>query len=37
LNYLIVGGDAGSKFEKAKKINTIKIISEDEFLKLIPQ
>ena len=35
LNYLIVGEDAGSKFEKAKKINTIKIISEDEFLELI--
>ncbi|MBC7720886.1 MAG: NAD-dependent DNA ligase LigA [Pedobacter sp.] len=35
LNYLIVGEDAGSKFEKAKKINTIKIISEDEFLVLV--
>ncbi|KAI9430639.1 DNA ligase [Russula earlei] len=35
LNYLIVGEDAGSKLEKAKKINTIKIISEDEFLLLI--
>lgn len=35
LNYLVVGEDAGSKFEKAKKINTIKIISEDEFLELI--
>jgi len=34
LNYLIVGEDAGSKLEKAKKINTVKIISEDEFLKL---
>lgn len=32
LNYLVVGEDAGSKLEKAKKINTIKIISEDEFL-----
>eukprot|EP01136_Pigoraptor_vietnamica_P021271 Opistho-1_new@71225 len=31
LNYLVVGEDAGSKLEKAKKINTIKIISEDEF------
>ena len=37
LNYLVVGEDAGSKFEKAKKINTIKIISEDDFLKLIKQ
>jgi len=35
LNYLVVGEDAGSKLEKAKKINTIKIISEDEFLKLL--
>jgi DNA ligase (NAD+) len=35
LNYLVVGDDAGSKLEKAKKINTIKIISEDEFLALI--
>lgn len=35
LNYLVVGEDAGSKLEKAKKINTVKIISEDEFLNLI--
>jgi DNA ligase (NAD+) len=35
LNYLVVGEDAGSKFEKAKKINTIKIISEDNFLSLV--
>ncbi len=35
LNYLVVGEDAGSKLEKAKKINTVKIISEDEFLTLI--
>ncbi len=35
LNYLVVGEDAGSKLEKAKKINTVKIISEDEFLKMI--
>jgi DNA ligase (NAD+) len=35
LNYLVVGEDAGSKLEKAKKINTVKIISEDEFLALI--
>lgn len=35
LNYLVVGEDAGSKLEKAKKINTIKVISEDEFLGLI--
>jgi DNA ligase (NAD+) len=35
LNYLVVGEDAGSKLEKAKKISTVKIISEDEFLSLI--
>ena len=35
LNYLVVGEDAGSKLEKAKKINTIKIITEAEFLELI--
>jgi DNA ligase (NAD+) len=35
LNYLVVGDDAGSKLEKAKKIQTVKIISENEFLKLI--
>ncbi|MBS1639441.1 MAG: NAD-dependent DNA ligase LigA [Bacteroidetes bacterium] len=37
LNYLVVGEDAGSKLEKAKKINTIKIISEEEFLKLLSE
>ena len=35
LNYLVVGEDAGSKLEKAKKINTIKVITENEFLELI--
>ncbi len=35
LNYLVVGEDAGSKLEKAKKINTVRIISEQEFLKMI--
>jgi DNA ligase (NAD+) len=35
LNYLVVGEDAGSKLEKAKKINTVKIISEAEFLQMI--
>ncbi|HEX8461610.1 MAG TPA: NAD-dependent DNA ligase LigA, partial [Segetibacter sp.] len=34
LNYLVVGEDAGSKLEKAKKLHTVKIISEDEFLEL---
>ena len=35
LNYLVVGEDAGSKQEKAKKITSIKIISEEEFLKML--
>lgn len=35
LNYLVVGEDAGSKLEKAKKINTIKILTEDDFIKLV--
>lgn len=35
LNYLVVGEDAGSKLEKAKKINSIKVIREDEFINLI--
>ncbi len=35
LNYLVVGEDAGSKLEKAKKINSINIITEDEFLQLV--
>lgn len=35
LNYLVVGEDAGSKLEKAKKIGVIKIISEADFLKMI--
>ena len=34
LNYLVVGEDAGSKLEKAKKMATVKIISEDDFIKL---
>ena len=37
LNYLVVGEDAGSKLEKAKRINTIRVISEDEFLKLVEE
>jgi DNA ligase (NAD+) len=35
LNYLVVGEDAGSKLEKAKKITSIHILTEDEFIKLI--
>jgi len=35
LNYLVAGEDAGSKLEKAKKIHTVRIITEDEFLKMV--
>ncbi|MCU0388032.1 MAG: NAD-dependent DNA ligase LigA [Chitinophagaceae bacterium] len=35
LNYLIVGEDAGSKLEKAKKIPTIRILTEEEYLNLL--
>lgn len=35
LNYLVAGEDAGSKLEKAKKINTVRILNEQEFLSLI--
>ncbi len=35
LDYLVVGTDAGSKLEKAKKITTINILTEQEFLELV--
>ncbi|HMO61954.1 MAG TPA: NAD-dependent DNA ligase LigA [Ferruginibacter sp.] len=35
LNYLVVGEDAGSKLEKAKKIPSVKIINENEFIKML--
>ena len=35
LSYLVVGEDAGSKLEKAKKLGTVNILSEQEFLVLI--
>jgi DNA ligase (NAD+) len=35
LNYLVVGEDAGSKLEKARKIPSIIILNEDEFIKLV--
>ena len=37
LNYLIVGEDAGSKLDKAKKLGTVKILTEKEFLKMVPK
>jgi DNA ligase (NAD+) len=36
LHFLVVGEEAGSKLEKAKKIATINIISEEEFIKMLP-
>lgn len=35
LQYLVVGEDAGSKLDKAKKIGSIKILTETDFLKLL--
>ncbi len=37
LNYLVVGEEAGSKLEKAKKIPSIKILTEKEFLRFMGQ
>lgn len=37
LNFLVVGEDAGSKFEKAKRIQSIRIINEEEFLRMIKE
>jgi DNA ligase (NAD+) len=35
LNYLVVGEDAGSKLEKAKKIPSIHVITEQAFMNMI--
>ncbi|MCO5280741.1 MAG: NAD-dependent DNA ligase LigA [Chitinophagales bacterium] len=35
LNFLVVGKDAGSKLTKAQKIDSIQIIDEDSFLKMV--
>ena len=35
LDYLVAGESAGSKLDKARKIKTVKIISEEDFLNLI--
>ncbi len=37
LDYLIVGNKAGSKLEKARKIPSIRLISEDDLLTLLEQ
>ncbi|MEO8854579.1 MAG: NAD-dependent DNA ligase LigA [Ginsengibacter sp.] len=35
LDYLVAGESAGSKLEKARKIKSVKVINEDDFLKLL--
>ncbi len=35
LNYLVVGEDAGSKLEKAKKLGSVNILTEQEFLDMV--
>ena len=35
LDYLIVGEDAGSKLKKAEKIESIKILTEQEFFNIV--
>lgn len=35
LSYLVAGESAGSKLEKARKIKSVKIISEEDFLNLL--
>ncbi|RYD79511.1 MAG: NAD-dependent DNA ligase LigA, partial [Sphingobacteriales bacterium] len=35
VDYLVVGEEPGSKVDKAKKLGTVKIITEDDFLKMI--
>ncbi len=35
LDYLIVGEKPGSKLNKAQQLKTVKIISEDEFIKIL--
>ncbi len=37
LNYLVVGEDAGSKLEKAKKLGTVAVLNEEDFLKMIEE
>lgn len=37
LNYLIAGAEAGSKLDKAKKLNSIHILSEDQFSAMLAE
>ena len=36
LNFLVAGESAGSKLEKAKKLATVSIINEEDFIKMLP-
>jgi DNA ligase (NAD+) len=35
LNYLVAGAEAGSKLDKAKRMGTVKILSEAEFIRMV--
>lgn len=35
LHYLVVGENAGSKLEKAKELQTVTILNEDQFLRML--
>ena len=35
VNYLVVGENPGSKVDNAKKLGTVQVISEDEFLTML--
>ena len=35
LNFLVTGDAAGSKLDKARKLKTVRIINEQEFLNMI--
>lgn len=37
LDFLVVGEEAGSKLEKAKKLGTVKVLTEQEFLELVKE
>jgi DNA ligase (NAD+) len=35
VNYLVAGAEAGSKLDKAKKLGTVKIITEEDFFEML--